>query len=568
MRNALSSGLAYIAILCTLCSSTLAPAAPAAPPGPVIEVTPNIPPSGVDKTVTIDEDSSYRFTEQDFGFRDPDGHAFAAVRIVALPTNGTLRLSGISLAAGQSISVAQIPNLSFEPDANEYGSPHASFTFQVQDDGGTAFLGVDTDSSPKTFTINVNGVIEPWQVVVAAAVLILVVAGIGATTQLWRPITVAQARSYAQWTLPQFVVTGDDDAAGVPKDYLDDWRIGHFRRDGPGPFEDSSDPLKVYDVHGRLLFYEFIFAIDDRRELRAQAAATAAIGVPVFSIGVNPPLALGELEAAARALAAQKGLEVAEEKFLVCYAFPALGLLCHDAERRAWIIDLAAQTIIPVNPAELPEGFHLDGHLPSSPLDPFSWRIANLLHRIRARYLFALEVHSLKSIAPSVERRSSPNRKVLRLRRLIGERSSLIAQEKTNWCWVAVTKMIVGFHDRSFSMSQTQIAGLLNKGNETVTAAELVKAIELASRKTLDAKEADYSPTFQELRDEINANRPLENAIWGHARVAIGWSLSHGGRTGQFIYLYDPSPRRLWQAYNPAIYVQQIHVVPKAQPPR
>src|SRR4029077_5456177 len=33
-----------------------------------------------------------------------------------------------------------------------------SFTFQVQDNGGTANSGVDTDQSPNTLTINVTGV--------------------------------------------------------------------------------------------------------------------------------------------------------------------------------------------------------------------------------------------------------------------------------------------------------------------------------------------------------------------------------------------------------------------------
>ena len=44
------------------------------------------------------------------------------------------------------------------PDANENGSPYASFTFQVQDPGGTANGGVDLDQSPNTFTFNVTAV--------------------------------------------------------------------------------------------------------------------------------------------------------------------------------------------------------------------------------------------------------------------------------------------------------------------------------------------------------------------------------------------------------------------------
>src|SRR5207253_1317756 len=64
------------------------------------------------------------------------------------------------VTAGQSISVANLTagNLKFVPDANENGSPYATFTFQVQDNGGTANGGVDLDQSPNTMTINVTSV--------------------------------------------------------------------------------------------------------------------------------------------------------------------------------------------------------------------------------------------------------------------------------------------------------------------------------------------------------------------------------------------------------------------------
>ena len=48
--------------------------------------------------------------------------------------------------------------LKFTPAANANGAAYASFTFQVQDDGGTANGGVDLDQSPNTITINVTSV--------------------------------------------------------------------------------------------------------------------------------------------------------------------------------------------------------------------------------------------------------------------------------------------------------------------------------------------------------------------------------------------------------------------------
>ena len=46
----------------------------------------------------------------------------------------------------------------FAPAANANGPGYASFTFQVQDDGGTANGGVNLDQSPNTITVNVTPV--------------------------------------------------------------------------------------------------------------------------------------------------------------------------------------------------------------------------------------------------------------------------------------------------------------------------------------------------------------------------------------------------------------------------
>jgi hypothetical protein len=129
-----------------------------------IAVTPvNDAPAGADKTVTTNEDVDYTFAAGDFGFTDPNdspANGLLAVKITTLATDGTLKLSGVAVTAGQVVPVASITagNLKFVPDANENGSPYATFTFQVQDNGGTANGGVDLDQSANTVTINVTPV--------------------------------------------------------------------------------------------------------------------------------------------------------------------------------------------------------------------------------------------------------------------------------------------------------------------------------------------------------------------------------------------------------------------------
>ncbi len=120
----------------------------------------NDAPSGVNNTVTTLEDTAYVFAAADFGFSDSDGNALAAVSIASLPASGTLTNNGIAVTAGQLVAAADIGAglLRFTPAPDANGTGYATFTFQVQDDGGTANGGVDLDPTARTMTVNVTAV--------------------------------------------------------------------------------------------------------------------------------------------------------------------------------------------------------------------------------------------------------------------------------------------------------------------------------------------------------------------------------------------------------------------------
>ena len=120
-------------------------------------------PEGADKTVTTAEDTAYSFGTADFGFSDPNdnpANALQAVKITSLPGAGTLLLNGVAVSAGDLIDATEIAagHLTFAPAANANGDGYASFTFQVQDDGGTTNGGVDVDSTANTITVDVTAV--------------------------------------------------------------------------------------------------------------------------------------------------------------------------------------------------------------------------------------------------------------------------------------------------------------------------------------------------------------------------------------------------------------------------
>lgn len=126
-----------------------------------LDVTPvNDAPTAQDKTVSLKEDGSHTFTVLDFGFADVrDGglHTLKAVIITSLPQSGTLTLNGQAVVKGQAVAVSEIGTLVFTPAADANDEGYASFTFQLQDNGGTANGGVDT-SVAHTITFDVTPV--------------------------------------------------------------------------------------------------------------------------------------------------------------------------------------------------------------------------------------------------------------------------------------------------------------------------------------------------------------------------------------------------------------------------
>lgn len=126
----------------------------------------NHAPKGTANTLAAFENIPYVFKEADFGFSDPGDtppNNFQAVKISSLPTAGTLTDNGVTVTVSQFVSVTDINKnlLKFIPATNRFATAYSSFTYQVQDDGGTANGGVNTDPTARAMTINVNHVNQP-----------------------------------------------------------------------------------------------------------------------------------------------------------------------------------------------------------------------------------------------------------------------------------------------------------------------------------------------------------------------------------------------------------------------
>ena len=114
-------------------------------------------------TITLLENTSYTFQTSDFPYSDPNNTPSTALKAVifeTLPGAGTITDNGLAVTAGEAVAASDIAQgkVVYTPAANGSGASYASFSFAVENSGGTANGGQDT-SAAATATINVEQVI-------------------------------------------------------------------------------------------------------------------------------------------------------------------------------------------------------------------------------------------------------------------------------------------------------------------------------------------------------------------------------------------------------------------------
>ena len=129
-------------------------------------------PSGTDKTISIGEDGERIFAIADFGFSDPEGHAFSNILFTAPPTGGQIWVytpngqSGIWSAIdwtgllGISFTIDFVEKgwLSFRPAKDLNGVGAGIVKFAVADNGPTGPGNQWYDQTPNTFTFDITPV--------------------------------------------------------------------------------------------------------------------------------------------------------------------------------------------------------------------------------------------------------------------------------------------------------------------------------------------------------------------------------------------------------------------------
>ncbi|HEX8240755.1 MAG TPA: Ig-like domain-containing protein [Allosphingosinicella sp.] len=121
----------------------------------------NDAPVGANQNSAATEGVEYVFSATDFSenFSDPvEGNSFAGIRIISLPTTGTLELGGLTITTVPTdVTLTQLTNgdLTYVPAAGSAGTS-PTFQFRVQDNGGTANGGQDFAINDNVYTINIT----------------------------------------------------------------------------------------------------------------------------------------------------------------------------------------------------------------------------------------------------------------------------------------------------------------------------------------------------------------------------------------------------------------------------
>ena len=177
----------------------------------------NNAPTAANNTVTAAAGAAYAFEADDFGFADADaGATLASVKIVTLPTPGTLALDGTAVIVDQVVTEADIDDdkLTFTPVAGASGTGYASFTFKVND---------GTDDSVSAYTMTIDVAASP------ASPTVSIAAPTGATDGFLYEFEAATEDLQYQWSLTRVGLT---DAALTVDVSVAETGGGDFAADG------------------------------------------------------------------------------------------------------------------------------------------------------------------------------------------------------------------------------------------------------------------------------------------------------------------------------------------------
>jgi hypothetical protein len=357
-------------------------------------------------------------------------------------------------------------------------------------------------------------------------------------------VSESQARNNAVRTILQFFSEESGQEKGKPVRRnrrgarLKEWRFSNLPEAGPSRIL-ARKPRTVFDVAGRVFFYEFSSILNDGNELRVRAASNKLLGAPVLSIEVGPQLDVAMLIAAARKAATKQGLKpLMSPKGLVSYSFPKLGIRCKRKGGGVAVVDLNDHSVVGEKGAEAGP--------PATSEAAMIWSPYDRIHRASVGERNEEWQNNFEVLKqPTSEAGPAGSSGVTEQYVIPG--LSLVGQETASFCAVAVAKMILDFY--RIRKTQKQIALVMKTDPDGSTNPNQLKAYASLTNKKKRGS-LDQTASFAEAQRESGKNRPLKSGIPGHARLVGGWKRQiRGSAVSTWLYVYDTYPVRKAKIY-------------------
>jgi hypothetical protein len=322
-----------------------------------------------------------------------------------------------------------------------------------------------------------------------------------------------------------------------------------------GTFLSKDMPIKIYDLKGKLLFYDF--KVIDSTGNNYGFVRSSAIGaelpiidsINIGTVNFDPEKSI----ALAVGLANEEyaGSQITAKQF-VCYGYPRVGVLVsvkrdeddfyivYDTITGSRITEFEGEFIesdaADVEEKEgLPIYSYTDRFITEAGTEPAfnaEWKSAEKL----------IECNNKSCNDLSLERRLLP------VMRGVSLPIPIVGQETDVFCAVATAKMALNFLGFT-GFTQEEIAQKMNTGVTGTSNFGQKKGYEKLSENQWTAQE-DNSPAYEEALNHLNSFLPVKSGIPRHARLLRGWreyiylepkTLNVLFRK-QFYIINDPSP--------------------------
>ncbi|UCH57205.1 MAG: C39 family peptidase [Candidatus Bathyarchaeota archaeon] len=336
-------------------------------------------------------------------------------------------------------------------------------------------------------------------------------------------------------------------------------------------------PLKIYDLNGKTLFWQFPLVRKNQMVGRILTSASKVLGAPVYSMQLGPrkwDLRKATDKAIEQARKIHRRSRIQSTR-VVCYSYPKMGISVRFKDTRGRvrrvIVDAADYHVVPEEPPKPDmEGTGMYSLYNSIPMNQRkdlveNWeKSASVLEKARtesaiditktftAQRLQTIDVNTMSTaiiswfkigskvvtFCPHTGPHSHPTATGLSIFPYIETPLCFELHGQTDpvWCAVATGQMILDWW-RYYS-DQNDIATAMGTGASGTYNSGQVNGYESLSNNQLDAT-YDTNATWTKARDEINENRPLKSGIPGHARACAGWKR---WGTEKWLYIYDPWP--------------------------